>query len=93
MSESMYGGWSIGQINIKYKRGTNVPAQGQCIAIDGGGGGFTSCNKLFRSACERVTATTFAPQWARARDVALPIPEWHNMQKHKVFFQTHANST
>lgn len=38
MSESMYGGWSIGQINIKYKRGTKVLAQGQCIAIDGGGG-------------------------------------------------------
>lgn len=72
MLESMYGGWSIARINITYIRVTKVPAQGQCISIDGR---LTSCNKLFRSACERVTATTFAPQRARARHVALPIPE------------------
>lgn len=43
----------------------------------------TSCSRLLRSACVRVTATTFAPQRARARAVALPIPEKPTIQKHK----------
>lgn len=45
----------------------------------------TSCTRLSRSACVRVTAMTFAPPRARARAVALPIPEEPNVHIHKHF--------
>lgn len=44
-----------------------APQMGVCGVI-------TSSTRLLRSACVRVTAMTFAPQRARARAVALPIP-------------------
>lgn len=41
----------------------------------------TSCTRLSRSVCVRVTAMTFAPQRARARAVARPIPGEPSMHR------------
>lgn len=58
---------------------------GVCVVVCRG---CTSCTRVFRSACVRVTAVTFAPQRARARAVALPIPETANIHKHKDLIQS-----